>query len=512
MGSCFGLLQLKLLLLLALLPWTAFALLGHRHQGSLIKEAASAGRRHIKEDEKKTNRPKSATWFGSFSESESTYNDDMDGTHPDNPFAHNVDGWDPSVVPLYGPPDAVPSEWFHESASAGSLEAWQTHYPSLQTGIGGHGSVVGPWRQNAGGSWVQDYVPAANSEEAQQGAMPADWFDTNVNNYDGFGRQNSPSLTSARRFSQWQERAVNTTLSCQSPGCNSSVTIQAFDGVSERARHCKFSFYVHPTDFDDVWSPEPIRYITINGVQVRSDCKIKRDGCNATAWRPLHPCVRDLDISQLMFQTGTITVSAAINEYVDECPYEGNMLAAVPMVTCLVEPQQLPPLLGTAPGGVNYPTVPATVYHVEETWQTYSAPLKCQDRGCTAETILDVNETWVLQDRVTCLLDVLVNQTDYDGEQGSVEEIVFVAVQGTMVRQHIRPGRNPCLAEWGDNTTALTRSQIEVLALSNYNVTTIAREGNFQVAGAISDLVEECPSQGNMFDALAVVNCSQAPA
>mmetsp|Transcript_5480 Transcript_5480/g.9544 ORF Transcript_5480/g.9544 Transcript_5480/m.9544 type:complete len:510 (-) Transcript_5480:133-1662(-) len=456
-------------------------------------------------------RPKDAVWFGSFSESESTYNDDMDGTYPGSEMTKHVDGWSPSVVGPYSGRNAVPTEWFHESPSAADLQAWQTHYPSLETGIGGHSAVIGKWRRNAGGSWVQDYVPANNHDSSQKGPLPADWFDTNVNNYDGFGRQNSPSVASARRFALWEERAVNTTLACQDPGCNASVSLQIFDGVEERARHCKFSFFVHPTDFDNVWSPEPIRFIKINGVQVKSHCNVQRDGCNASSWRPLYPCVQDLDISELMFQTGTLTVSAGITEYVDECPYEGNLLAAVPMVTCLVEPQQLPPLYGTAPGGVYYPTMPASVTLIEPTWQVYIAPLKCEERGCTATTIVDVNDTWVLQDHVVCRLDVQVNQTDFDNEAGSVEAISYIAVQGDPVRENVLPGSNPCVAAWGDDTQPLTPSQKTVLALQGFDVTAIAREGNFQVSGAISEFVDECPSQGWLFDALAVVNCSQLP-
>ena len=53
-------------------------------------------------------------------------------------------------------------------------------------------------------------------------------------------------------------------------------------------------FFLHPTDFDNSWSPEPVEFIKINGVQVHSQCKIHRDGCNETSWRPLYPCVQDL--------------------------------------------------------------------------------------------------------------------------------------------------------------------------------------------------------------------------
>ena len=38
----------------------------------------------------------------------------------------------------------------------------------------------------------------------------------------------------------------------------------------------------------------------------------------------------------LMDGAGVLSLSAQISDMVDECPYEGNLLSAVPVVTCMV--------------------------------------------------------------------------------------------------------------------------------------------------------------------------------
>ena len=68
--------------------------------------------------------------------------------------------------------------------------------------------------------------------------------------------------------------------------------------------------------------------------------------CNAIATRPAYPCI---GLDTLMPTTCTLVIGAKINNFVDERPYEGSMLHAVPMVTCFVQGKQPPPLYGGTP-------------------------------------------------------------------------------------------------------------------------------------------------------------------
>merc|ERR1711972_403109 len=103
---------------------------------------------------------------------------------------------------------------------------------------------------------------------------------------------------------------------------------------------------VHATDFDDEYSREHLDFIMVNGHQVNSLCDPMASGCGDTTPakdRKLYPCVTDYLVSNTLVNDGTFNISGKLNDMVDECPVEGNLLSGLAMVGCFVRP--IPPPL-----------------------------------------------------------------------------------------------------------------------------------------------------------------------
>lgn len=523
------------------------------------------------------------TYFGGFSVAESTYDEDANLRGASD--ERGVDGWEPQEPNPYFKHAASPAV-FHESPSGGSQEAWQTHWPAFSSGIGGKSKAVGEWQRGYAGLWYQEYKrPASLDITGRIGPRPADWFDASVDQRDGFGRRKEPSPLSGRRYSGgtraggraghrgqrhgWEERSVNTTLSCADPGCSAAISLQAFKGTTERGKHCHFRIDVHPTDYDHDF--EFIEYITVNNVSVSTRCSPGVAGCNATAQKPFHSCVSDLRLDGLMDSSGTLIVGAKINDFVDECPFEGNLLYAVPVVTCLVQPKQPPPLfdsndpqyaedlltaaeaaagsdlaedvggrvvttlggraaiaeaagpgrthgrvLGAGPDGPGPAVEAALAAAAQEAagpnWYYVQAPLKCIEKGCRANLNVILNKTAVaLMDR--CLLTIEVNQTDYDNDHDSVEIIDFVNLFGENVAEDVfrfAPGINPCKTLWMTQHEVPLSQRIYTV-VDGLDITDRCSGGSLMFQGKITDHVDECPSQGFELDGLVKVNCSASP-
>merc|ERR1719215_2311374 len=135
-------------------------------------------------------------------------------------------------------------------------------------------------------------------------------------------------------------------------------------------------------------------------------------------------CVRDLPLDGIVGADGTLEISAGISEVVDECPFEGNLLSGVPMVSCLVAP--LPVVPPKPPTGT--PTLPIApqAFALPQAY-FIGAPFRCPERGCKARAELQLNQTTALP-YDQCLLTVRVNQTDFDGDEGTPEQIEFITV------------------------------------------------------------------------------------
>eukprot|EP00932_Pfiesteria_piscicida_P017101 SRR837773.3998.p1 GENE.SRR837773.3998~~SRR837773.3998.p1 ORF type:complete len:400 (+),score=92.15 SRR837773.3998:94-1200(+) len=190
--------------------------------------------------------------------------------------------------------------------------------------------------------------------------LDAAWFDMSAVQPDGFGRPLAPDVSSPRRYVGWRERAVNATLSCNTPGCVASGSLQLFSGSSERARFCRMNLYVEHHSGSLPW-------ITVNGANVSFECAPPASPCEANASRSMYPCVFGLDLAKLVTQAGTLEVAAKLSEAADgACTYKGAALRAVPMVTCLVGDLGWP---GTSTDVVNAerPELPSAAGNATET-------------------------------------------------------------------------------------------------------------------------------------------------
>jgi len=452
----------------------------------------------LQADVVKTEGPHPAGWFDGFSAGESTF--DHDGTldhRSVNTELDVMDGWDPHQQnPLFT--RAAPARWFQETKSGADKEAWQTFYPAQRTSVAGNGVKTGSWFEGKGGTWQQDYVSGAPLSTGKSG-VPASWFDASVNQVDGFGRTKFPGIGSPRNFFDWEERSVNTSLECKSPGCTANVTLLApFDSSKEMAKNCRLSVFFRPTDFDDQYAGENVEWIQVNNQAVSGKCRPYADGCNQTAQRPLLPCVDNIPIDLLMPKNGDLKIAAKIPDVVDECPYKGNMLSAVPMVTCLVALKHNE--------GAPAPKKAVTMLNTNMTCVT-KMPLQCSTKGCASEIAIPVNATCAGLGQ--CMLSVEVQQTDFDNQDGTDELIEYIKVDGAYIQaaSNLKPGKNPCKSKWSG--TNLTAADMKFAALSNHavNVST----GKVLVEAKISRFVDECASNGYLFDAVATVTCKAKP-
>lgn len=510
-------LALCLGLLAALLPQAARGtqtlLPAQRHRGSFLQADAAASRTRFSRDAVAAGADDTAhptTFFGSFSQGESTYDEEADVGRTKasiGSFSHYTDGLEPTTRDRYER-NLMDPDWFYESPSGDSQVAWQT-YP------GGHGGAQ--WTRTAGGGWKQEYrVPRST------GIITPGWFDSGVEQYDRFGRHTLPSMANPARFVAWQERSVNATMTCAEPGCVANTTLYAFNGITERARSCRLDVVVHPTDFDEQYSGEQVDWIAVNGVNVSVACQPLASGCNATSARPLYPCVRSLSLDRVIPMNGMINLSAKIPTVVDECPYNGNLLHAIPTVTCLIaEPIPLPSFTRTAPyqssdfqtdgsSGNGILTTIGTVTADSNGNVNVTAPLHCPTAGCLATTVMEFNNPHVTN-ASSCAMFVLINATDFDNQEWSSpqEVIEFIQVGGVDVAEatNFNPGLNPCKAQYNGTQLAAGQAQ-NIPVVQNHDVTDKVLTGQMIVQGRISPMVDECASQGHLLDAQIQVRCT----
>jgi hypothetical protein len=468
----------------------------------------------------------SPSWFGGFSQGESTFDIDGEQAGADkNPMLPVQDGWYPQQVdPFHGiTSETQPSEFFWESPSGDYDDAFQTFYPASGANIAGSRVKTGKFYSNLGEVLHQEYMQSAAALTARERKIPASWFDSMERQMDGYGRHDMPSPLSPKRFMTWKEKTINTTLTCKEPGCVAKINMSLpFDPKKERYTHCRASIFFHPTDFDDHYSSESVEYIQINHMRVGSNCRPNiQAGCSELAKRPLIPCVEDFEIDRLidMFpQYGDkLAIEAKISNEVDECKYNGNLLSAVPTVTCLVDP--LPPVIEEPP--------PKNLSRQAQC--VASRPMQCTTRGCTAKTTIPIDADCVAGGK--CKLTIMLSPTDFDNEDGSKEEIEFIKVGSAKVAgfmmpvaQHINPGSNPCKQEWqmaqvdGGHSADILKHGLTsyVQKFMNYSFPLISNlsidvplDGNVVLEGKITDAVDECAANGYLLDSIATVTCEK---
>jgi len=452
--------------------------------------------------------PREASWFGAFDQAESTYT--LEGEEADDPTREVEFGWDPGFVypGKGGEPKALPKPWFHESQSAGPEDAWQSHYPSVSGGVAGNrGYHENPWRDTPEG-WVQDYRSSGiDGRSNGPGKKKAVWFDSSVGNIDGFGRRSVPYPGSPRRALNWQgnggpwvERAVNTTLKCKTVGCTASSSLTAFDAVKEEAQNCRLNVGVHATDYDDDWSREFILW-TLNGFSVNSRCDPKARGCNPNASRLLYGCLSEYGVDHLLQGNGTIMLEGTNTKMVDECPYEGNLLSGVATVTCLVRNRPVETPVIKVKATVSEPEKPIPAINV-------SSPLQCSTPGCTATTLIHMDPGLAMLGG-KCKMNVTLVQTDFDDALGVPEQVDFLFLEGSgNLSTNVKPGKNPCTAKMQGKPLKPDEQLYPLVA--NHDITEVVQNGNgaLRISGKISDMVDECASQGRfLLDAFVAVIC-----
>lgn len=439
-----------------------------------------------------------ASFFGDFHEGESTYDINAAERRPT--------GWD--AVPdnanakLGGVKTAV---FYHESHSGGPKQAFQTHYPALSDAPGAR-APTGEWTVDGAGHWQQEYLPTNLASKGPHQQKDAEWFDSGVGQYDGLGRPKSPDEVTALT-EVFQARTKNTTLTCKESGCTATATLQAFNGAIEKAENCTLSLHVHPTDFDDQYSGERLTFITVNGVTATNDCFPAVSGCNASTQRAMFSCLQDMSLDNIIKPDGSLVISAKISDVVDECPYEGNLLSSVPVVTCLVAPIVSPPL--TVPKPVAPPVQPVVPGIAPEKPTPYinkTVPIRCPERGCTATALVEIGAT--IKPIKSCLLDVTIYQTDFDASDGTKETIEWVKMDGnTTLAENVIPGGNPCRDMWKDGTKR-TETETQYQLIQGQDVTKNALVGLIEVTAKISDHVDECAHNGYLLNGFVTVNCT----
>eukprot|EP00435_Cladocopium_sp_Y103_P050079 s49_g15.t1 len=162
-------------------------------------------------------------------------------------------------------------------------------------------------------------------------------FDASVNQYDAYGRPKSPypGNPALLLHDGYRQKAVNSTLACQSGGCQATADL-SFSQEGD-LQNCKLSVKVKPTDFG---VNKVVEFITVNDRTVSLNCQPPSSDCSeANQLTSLFDCVYEIDVQHLL-SNRSLQLSAKISDGVNksDCAYKGNLLYAVPQVTCLVGP------------------------------------------------------------------------------------------------------------------------------------------------------------------------------
>lgn len=315
----------------------------------------ASGLRGTTSGEKSADSWNSASFYNGFSTGETSWDyDAAEKLRASDSYMHEVvDGYNPDVSDPTDPHE-VPTKLFSESESMGPDQALQTYYPVPDRGPAGHTNNAGEWYRTSEDGYVESYLypemglakqhsdmaweaGSLKNAIATSGAKAAEWFDTSVNQYDNYGRPKLPYPGNPDLLLAYTQQAVNTSLSCTSAGCIANSTLTAFQ-AEETGKNCHLSVYVKPTDFDG--SMKQIEFITVNSQPVALNCTPSRGACDeaqANVLSNLQTCVDAVDLSDLIGD-GSMVISAKISAAVNDssCAYNGNLLYAIPEVTCMV--------------------------------------------------------------------------------------------------------------------------------------------------------------------------------
>eukprot|EP00811_Abedinium_folium_P036802 NODE_9477_length_1422_cov_3.077220.p1 GENE.NODE_9477_length_1422_cov_3.077220~~NODE_9477_length_1422_cov_3.077220.p1 ORF type:complete len:373 (+),score=85.65 NODE_9477_length_1422_cov_3.077220:95-1213(+) len=189
-----------------------------------------------------------------------------------------------------------------------------------------------------------------------------------------------------------KEVTVNATIGCRDPGCAANTTVEVFDPSEYNAKQCYFTLYIHPTDFDDQYAGERLEYVRINNHSLNFDWAPMENGCNSSTDQLALPAIVDFPVDSLLVNdstgdvSGYLFIEAAISDWVDECAYDGQMLAGVASVTCLLADKLSEPQF-PVPNGSPVSAASSSSSNSSNSTNTsssWSQAFTCPDRGCTA--------------------------------------------------------------------------------------------------------------------------------
>merc|ERR1719310_1133456 len=105
-------------------------------------------------------------------------------------------------------------------------------------------------------------------------------------------------------------------------------------------------------------------------------------------------------------------------------------------------------------------------------------------------------------------MNIKINQTDFDQELGSVEQVEWLNIAGRKVppmqiQANCTPGKNSCK----NKTKVKDVVHDSYECVSGEIVNLYAWTGAVNVSAKISDKVDECASQGYLLDGLVEIIC-----
>eukprot|EP00930_Biecheleria_cincta_P038769 TRINITY_DN2663_c2_g1_i1.p1 TRINITY_DN2663_c2_g1~~TRINITY_DN2663_c2_g1_i1.p1 ORF type:complete len:679 (-),score=116.61 TRINITY_DN2663_c2_g1_i1:133-2169(-) len=287
--------------------------------------------------ESKTQDPRSASWFDTYSAEESDYHP-LDDPDEQRSLGERFTALSAEPVAEDSTKHVTESEaFFRETESEGPKEAVQT-YPVLETEDSRY--VQKPdWKVTKSRTLVQDRVSAEEPGSALPSAVKnPQWFERSSDEYDAYGRPKVSVVdTDGLGLQGLAQRSVSVNVTCRNPGCSANATMDIYNPKKEYVQRCKLNFAVHATDFDDNYAGERVFNILANDRALGGDCFPLANGCVSNLSREqLFPCVNDIPVDSIISSEGKLRVKASIPTVVDECPYNSNLLHGVSTVTCWV--------------------------------------------------------------------------------------------------------------------------------------------------------------------------------
>lgn len=136
--------------------------------------------------------------------------------------------------------------------------------------------------------------------------------------------------------------------------------------------------------------------------------------------------------------------------------------------------------------------------------QTVNTTVTCAERGCIANTTLQLPFNWRKDQARNCKLSFSVHATDFD-EDHSNEKVEWLLVNNVTVKTGCTPMASGCAADDANMLhPCLVEYPLDTEALLPW-------DGLLDVAAKISEDVDECPYQGNLLSGVVWATCLVYP-